>query len=47
MYSVSLAIGQHLELNVTRLFEKLLHIDDVVVKRGAGFGLCSGDRGDQ
>src|SRR5690606_26416771 len=41
---VALAVGQHLDLDVARVLEELLHVDHVVAERGAGFGAGGGDR---
>src|SRR3546814_10321603 len=40
---VALAVGQHLDLDVARVLEELLHVHHVVAERGLGFGLGGGD----
>ncbi len=42
MYGITLAVSKHLEFHVPWVFEEFLHVHNVVVERGASFGL--GDR---
>ena len=44
MDHVALAIGEHLELDVPRPFEKLLHVDLIVAECRARLGLRDADR---
>ena len=44
---VALAVGQHLDLDVARVLQELLHVDLFVAERGLGFALGGLDRGDQ
>ena len=43
VHGVALAISQHLDLDVPRILEKLLHVDHVVAERGLGLGLGRAD----
>ncbi len=47
MHHVAVVVGEHLDLDVTRLFEELLHVDLGVAERGQRFGLRHVDRVDQ
>ncbi len=44
---IALAVGQHLNLDVTRLLEELLHVHGAVAEGRVGLGAGHGDRGDQ
>ena len=43
MDGIALAIGQHLDFHMARIFQKFFHVDHVVVERGLGFLLSGGD----
>ena len=38
---VALAVGEHLDFDVARVLEELLHVDLIVAERGLGFGSAS------
>ena len=44
MDRVALAVGEHLNLDVARILEELLHVDLIVAERGLGLGLRSSTR---
>ncbi len=44
---VAVRVGQHLELDVPRLLEELLHVDNVVVESGPRFRTCHRDGAEQ
>ncbi len=41
MDRVALAVGEHLDFDVARVLEELLHVDLIVAERGLRFGLAS------
>src|SRR5690606_8493216 len=41
-YRIATAIGQHLDLDMARVLEELLHVDFGIAERGAGLGAGHG-----